>query len=152
MWGQTWVVPRRYRSWVKGHHKLGRCSALKLQIPTGRGVQTLHIIGVHGGRDSALEQTLLDVRMLLRRKARGSKSIVLGDWNVDWLPLDENDPYGHRDKRDERHAERRAQPTRVTDAAQLQQHYRKPGVVWWETTSKLQQSTVVSWGTTSKLH
>lgn len=49
------------------------------------------------------------VGFFTQAKCRSSKVYVMGDFNVDQLPADRADPYGHLDKRTDHHSDRRFQ-------------------------------------------
>jgi hypothetical protein len=54
------------------------------------------MLGFARGFGGHLEDVLTSGSQLLKLKRSGSKTIVLGDWNVDVLPACESDPWGEK--------------------------------------------------------
>ena len=74
----------RYRKWA------GRCGALLIDDHKGNRIW---IVGMHGAHGEACPDTFADCRRLLSRAPRGCPKIVIGDLNVDMLPVLEVDPW-----------------------------------------------------------
>ena len=94
-----WVVNAKYKSSLKGCKWLGRAGALTLG--------NMCIVGTHNGFGATLTSSLLDAAKLVKKRPWGTCPIVLGDFNIDLLPVQHNDPWGQEADRPLRHREER---------------------------------------------
>lgn len=117
----AWIIHRRRREMCTGVRWRGRAGAVRLR-PTRvhEGAQQQHnctvattLVGIHGGLTSeALESSLADSAILYRQRFRPGPGIVLGDINVDQLPISASGPFSERNGRSEHHREERERSCR----------------------------------------
>ena len=81
---------------------------------------SLYAVGFHGAHGDALLGSLTDVVTLKKRKPRHSQLIVLGDFNVDLLPILEQDPWHDLPNRTQDHRDRRAVLENLCQALKLE--------------------------------
>ena len=90
--------------------------ALRSVVPPGRALRAyfksdmsldLTVIGVHGGHGDGLQGSLADLSYLLRSSNRFSSKVIIGDHNVDILPILANDPWADCQDRCQHHQEQR---------------------------------------------
>ena len=80
------------------------------------------LVFLHGDHDEALATSLADAVELAKSRSKGSELVIIGDINVDQLPVLSNDPWQHLDGREEHHAGRRALLEMFADAVRLSVH------------------------------
>ena len=88
----------RWRCWR------GRCGALFLEGADGA---SLFVVGFHGAHGDMAAQGLADLREILACRPHGSQFIVIGDFNIDLLPVSAVDAWSDRDGRASKHREER---------------------------------------------
>ena len=117
------IVRRRVRHLARNVSWKGRCGALHL---FRRDTNTLtnnhiniYIIGVHCPHGDEQVDTLADLAHLLRRRPGGSKVLVVGDWNIDQLPVLSYDPYRDKDDREQHHHPERMRLQTLIDRFRL---------------------------------
>ena len=89
----------------------GRAGCLELSSGFGRGRHrdSLTTLGVHGPHcDGEFPDFFSDISWLLAGRPQKSKTIAVGDWNIDELPNFSGDPFRDVSERSNHHALRRA--------------------------------------------
>ena len=98
-------------------------------VPLGRSIRvhltdllTLNccIVACHGGHGDALPSSLADVSALCTSRPRGSAVVILGDLNVDQLPVLSSDPWADSPSRHLHHHFERVLLDKVCDNFHLQ--------------------------------
>ena len=64
----------------------------------------LYVIVVHNSHGDLQDEVLLDVANLVRRKPLGADISIIGDWNIDQLPVHETDPWADTINRSSHHS------------------------------------------------
>ena len=102
-------IKRRFRHMVRSIAWKGRCGAVHMfQKDAASGQRySLYVIGVHNPHGDAQIDTLADVSELMRKRPWDSKVLVVGDFNVDQLPLFGADPFADRTGRSWHHEDER---------------------------------------------
>ena len=90
----------------------GRAGALHLQDNN----VNIYAIGVHGGHAEFLADSLSDVAKLASHRPYGAQLLVMGDFNVDQLPVQPWDPWAQQDQRNQHHARERRWLEAMTQA------------------------------------
>ena len=85
----------------------GRCGLLTLSSGLRCDQGFASFLGVHGAHGDLLEDTLAAASCLLGLRRPGTKTLVLGDTNVDFLPMMEWDPWREQFNRRAHHSDRR---------------------------------------------
>jgi hypothetical protein len=88
----------------------GRCGMVILKLmPLGQLASSwVVVLGLHGSHDETQEEVWDDAAWLLAQAPRLAKIIAVGDWNVDQLPAQSDDPWADLPERGEHHRLRRA--------------------------------------------
>ena len=90
-WAMTMVINTRIRRYFKCCQPRGR--AMRIHLRDSRYKTDVSVIGLHGGHGAELGPSLADASSLIRSRKRGTDCIVLGDFNVDQLPVLAGDPW-----------------------------------------------------------
>ena len=93
------VVRPQMQQYVKSVRRRGRAISIHMN---SRGYDWLYVF-MHGGHGDALEESLADATVLFRHRKRHSKVMLMGDFNVDYLPTLEEDPWKMQPGRQSRH-------------------------------------------------
>ena len=94
-----WIINSRFKSNIGSVKWLGRSGALTLG--------SVCLIGTHGGLGDGLAASLVDASTLVRQRDWGTVPVVLGDMNIDILPVQIFDPCAAAPGRREKHKEER---------------------------------------------
>ena len=89
------LIRRRFQHMVRSVVWKGRCGALHLFQRGTIGGQhfNVFVVGVHLSHGDLQIDALSDAAHLLRMRPWGSKILVVGDFNVDQLPISASDPF-----------------------------------------------------------
>ena len=93
------IVHSRFKSNMTSCKWLGRSGALTLG--------SVCLIGTHGALGDGLAASLVDTATLIKRRAWGTVPVVLGDHNIDILPVQSFDPWAETPDRSSKHAQER---------------------------------------------
>ena len=106
----------------------GKCGATLLRLPAGAAgaYNLIYAVGIHGAHGELSVDSFLDLAWLLARRPFGSRVIIVGDWNVDLLPVLPEDPWCARPMRKSHHAGQRSQLQAFTAVRRLQTIVPKP--------------------------
>ena len=92
-WSIKLVLNSKFRANVKSWTWKGRSVGICLRGTAEDGTYSYFCVASHLPPDKALTDGIGDAAALLKSKPRGSVPILVGDLNVDYLPIDTYDPW-----------------------------------------------------------
>ena len=129
-WAMAFVIKRSFSFAVHGLWWSGRVGALHLlhRDALGRFLFNVFVVGCHGPHGER-EDFLTDLNAILLKKPRLAKVLMLGDWNVDQLPVLQTDPFSGSRSRRKHHEEERSLLAAFVRAQGLQLRTPRPSPV-----------------------
>ena len=94
-----WIINSRFKSNLSSCKWLGRSGAVTLG--------SVCLIGTHGALGDGLASSLMDTATLIKQRDWGTTPVVIGDMNIDLLPVQSFDPWASLPNRMSKHAEER---------------------------------------------
>ena len=121
-WSGTmaWIVRSGFSHLVHDVKWNGRCGALHLMSRPGAGNVKAFVLGIHGSHGDLIGDDLLGLGILLSDRDRMGTVAVVGDWNIDQLPIVQADPWRELPDRTSRHVDRRALLSSWRDARRME--------------------------------
>ena len=123
-WAMAIIIHHSITHLVRSISSRGRCMAVHLfqRTASAEEVISLFIVGIHNSHGDAQIDTLADAAFLVRKRPRGSKVVVIGDFNVDQLPSLQSDPFQDTAQRGRHHIEERVRLEGFADGLELHLH------------------------------
>ena len=84
-----WVIRTHYSKAVQQCVWRGRCGAIHIHTAN----INIYAIGLHASHGDGLPGSLRDVAVLAKARPWGAKLFIVGDWNVDLLPVHGAGPF-----------------------------------------------------------
>ena len=95
-----WIVNSKFKACMRSCKWLGRSGALTLGSTC--------IVGTHNAHGDGLVTSLLQTAALIKQRDWGTTPIVIGDHNIDLLPVCASDPFADLQLRGSKHLEERS--------------------------------------------
>ena len=118
-WPMSFIMHKDFRRYIRKSDSQGRSMSITARDP---GKFEFTLIGVHGGHGDTLHASLGDAAALYRRAPSTAYKYLVGDWNVDLLPLRGDDPYRELLGREDHHGEQRRALHSLLDAFDIAIH------------------------------
>ena len=89
------IVQSSLRRLVQSIVWCNRCGALHLFQKNTNNIDSInsYVIVLHNAHGDLQDDVLLDIAQLVRRRPRLAQFCILGDWNIDQLPVQALDPW-----------------------------------------------------------
>ena len=128
------IIRSRIRCFLRSHACLGRSIRINL---FDKSRLNLCLVFLHGGHGDNLEASLADAALLAKGRPRCSQLIIMGDFNVDQLPVAHYDPGSDAPDRMQHHRNERVNLAQFAnsfglDLALPEQVFGSPGGQWNE--------------------
>ena len=102
-----WVIRSDVKHLFHSVAWMGRSRVLTMASRFGSNKQFLNFVGLHGAHGESISDSLSDLSTLLSSCQSCSKTLVMGDWNIDLLPSRPSDPFSCKPDRIAHHLDRR---------------------------------------------
>ena len=128
------VIRSRIRRFLRGCACQGRSMRIHL---FDKSRLNLALVFLHGGHGDNLDSSLADTASLIKSRPRGSQPVVMGDFNVDQLPVSHYDPWSDAPERVRHHSIEQAYLSQLAGSFGLhsflpEQVLSSPGGQWEE--------------------
>ena len=93
----AWLIHSRARKLLCGTIFKNRCTCVqfKFVMANGEGARSLAVVGCHLAHGEAFTESLTDMAEVFTAARKCDTTVVIGDFNVDELPFQANDPIGN---------------------------------------------------------